>query len=127
MGKKGVRPPNAPRGRRKGSQNRTTRAAKELLTACFEEIGGLPAFATWARKNRGAFYGLWVKLLPAEAPKSGAPLVNISLNATSPLSPEAAYALIVQNPEADIESIQARTRLIEAPVNAGANPTCDPE
>jgi len=49
----------------------------------------------------------------------GGPLVSITMG-SGPLTPEQAYALIVQNPEADIAAIQARTRLIEAPSNKEA-------
>lgn len=53
-------------GRPKGVPNKSTRAVKEALVLAFEGIGGVPALATWAKKNRSEFYKLWGRMLPLE-------------------------------------------------------------
>ena len=60
------KPPNAGKGRPKGARNKVTRALKESLLATFEEIGGLEAMATWARKNQTEFYKICARLIPTE-------------------------------------------------------------
>jgi hypothetical protein len=64
---KGTRPPNAGKGRVKGTPNRMTRAAKEAFGIAFDKLGGVKALATWARKNPGEFYKLYARLIPTEA------------------------------------------------------------
>jgi hypothetical protein len=53
-------------GRPKGLPNKVTRVVKELLADAFDELGGLPAFVAWGRKNPTEFYKLWAKLLPTQ-------------------------------------------------------------
>ncbi|MGD1044722.1 MAG: hypothetical protein ABR936_05240 [Bacteroidota bacterium] len=56
-------------GRRKGSQNKITRIAKEIYQAAFEGSGGLPALIAWIKKsnaNRREFYKLHARLLPLD-------------------------------------------------------------
>lgn len=60
------RPPNAGKGRPKGSVNKTTASVKAALTAAFDAIGGDEALATWAQANPTEFYKLWAKMLPTE-------------------------------------------------------------
>lgn len=64
---KGTRPPNAGKGRARGSQNKVTRAAKEAFVIAFDKLGGVEALATWARKNPTEFFKLYSKLIPTEA------------------------------------------------------------
>jgi len=59
-------PPNAGKGRKKGSLNKTTRAVKDALSFAFEEIGGVEALKVWAVDNPTQFYQLWGKLLPLQ-------------------------------------------------------------
>ncbi len=60
-------------GRPKGSQNKTTVAAKEALQMAFDGIGGVPALIAWAmdEKNQGEFYKIYTKLLPLERKHTG--------------------------------------------------------
>jgi hypothetical protein len=58
------RPPNAGKGRKRGTPNRLTTAAKEAFEFAFMDIGGPEALATWARKHRTMFYRLFARLIP---------------------------------------------------------------
>lgn len=62
---------NIGRGRKKGEVNKVTKQVKDMILDCFEEIGGLPGFAAWARKNRTDFYKLYGKLLPIQLQGAG--------------------------------------------------------
>lgn len=56
-------------GRPKGSQNKTTRGAKEAFTLAFEELGGFEAMVKWAKSdpdNLKVFYGLYARLIPQD-------------------------------------------------------------
>jgi hypothetical protein len=53
-------------GRKPGSLNKTTVAAKEAFQLAFEGIGGADAFATWAKENQTDFYKLYSKLIPVD-------------------------------------------------------------
>jgi hypothetical protein len=53
-------------GRKPGVPNKLSGMAKENIAAVFTRIGGTAAMARWAKKNEGAFYGLYAKLLPHE-------------------------------------------------------------
>jgi hypothetical protein len=55
-----------PAGRKPGSKNILTKTVKENLVAAFEQMGGLPAFVQWAKKNPKDFYGHYAKMLPLE-------------------------------------------------------------
>lgn len=55
-----------PAGRKPGALNLLSRTAKGNMQQCFDDMGGLPAFAEWAKKNQTAFYQLYSKLLPHE-------------------------------------------------------------
>jgi hypothetical protein len=63
---KSAAPPNAGKGRPKGSQNKSTAAVKEALSMAFEGLGGVPQLTTWAMDNPTEFYKLWVKMLPQD-------------------------------------------------------------
>lgn len=56
------------RGRPPGSQNRISKAAKEVIAAAAEELGGEARLVTWAKedpKNESAFWSsIYPKLLP---------------------------------------------------------------
>jgi hypothetical protein len=60
------KPPNAGKGRKKGSLNKTTKSVKEALTLAFEQRGGVPALIAWAKQNETEFYRLWSKLIPVQ-------------------------------------------------------------
>jgi hypothetical protein len=55
-----------PAGRPPGAINMLSRTTKVNVQQCFEDMGGLPAFVEWAKKNQTRFYQLYVKLLPHE-------------------------------------------------------------
>jgi hypothetical protein len=59
-------PPNAGKGRPKGSLNKSTVAVKEALVQAFEGIGGVESLKLWAGENPTAFYQLWGKMLPLQ-------------------------------------------------------------
>jgi hypothetical protein len=63
--------PGVPRvktaGRKKGTQNKFPADMRKIFEDVFEKIGGVPAFAAWAKKtdhNKGMFYQMTSKLLP---------------------------------------------------------------
>jgi hypothetical protein len=76
------RPPNAGRGRPKGAKNKLTVGARLALETTFTEIGGVPAFADWARKNPAEFYKLWSKLVPKDVEVSGPDGTPVAVRAT---------------------------------------------
>lgn len=59
-------PPNAGKGRKKGTPNKTTAAVKEALSFAFDGLGGAKALQEWATDNKTEFFKLWAKMLPAE-------------------------------------------------------------
>lgn len=59
-------PPNAGKGRPKGSLNKTTKSVKEALVAAFEKRGGVDSLVKWAKENETEFYKLWGRLAPTE-------------------------------------------------------------
>jgi hypothetical protein len=60
-------PPNAGKGRPKGSVNKTTAEAKEAIAMAFVGIGGQKAFEDWAKANPDTYYGsVFPKLLPVQ-------------------------------------------------------------
>jgi hypothetical protein len=65
-----VKPPAAGRGRPKGAQNKTTRAAKEAIAYAAEGLGGADRLVAWAQedaKNEAAFWTtIYPKLLPVQ-------------------------------------------------------------
>ena len=62
-------------GRKAGTPNKTTRAAKEALAWAFDELGGAEALVIWANAeeaNLKAFYTvMWPKLLPLQVTGEG--------------------------------------------------------
>jgi hypothetical protein len=59
-------------GSRKGSENRSTVAAREAFQFAFHGIGGIAALVAWAKKNRTEFYKLYARLIPTETHVTGA-------------------------------------------------------
>jgi len=61
---------NKGKGRPKGSLNKTTRAAKELIQDVAEGLGGAERMLSWAQEdpaNERAFWtGIYPKLLPVQ-------------------------------------------------------------
>jgi len=54
-------------GRRKGTPNKLTGTFRDAVLIAYEDIGGHKAFAKWAAENRGDFYRICARLIPAEA------------------------------------------------------------
>lgn len=65
------KPPNAGKGRKKGSVNKVTASVKAALVAAFDKLGGVPALVKWAKKEPAEFYRLWGRLAPAEVKLGG--------------------------------------------------------
>lgn len=53
-------------GRQAGSPNKITTAFKDAVRIVYDDIGGHPAFAAWARENPTEFYRIAARLIPAE-------------------------------------------------------------
>lgn len=66
---------NRGRGRPKGSQNKTTRAAKDAIADAAEKLGGTDRLVAWAQEapeNEKAFWStIYPKLLPVQVHGSG--------------------------------------------------------
>lgn len=65
-------------GRKKGVQNKITVAAREAYQLAFDAIGGVDAFAQWARKNRTEFYKLHSKTIPLDVTSGGKELTVLT-------------------------------------------------
>lgn len=73
---KGTRPPNAGKGRPKGSTNKATAEVKDVLRKVHADMGGEKAMLSWAASNPTEFYKLWIKMLPTElSGLDGGPIV----------------------------------------------------
>jgi hypothetical protein len=81
------KPPNAGKGRPKGSLNATTRSAKEAIEAAAEGLGGVARLIQWAQEapeNERVFWGtIYPKLLPFNANVTGGLTINWPLNPAS--------------------------------------------
>ena len=62
------KPPAAGMGRKKGSLNKTTRAAKDAIALAAEKLGGADRLVEWAQEdpaNERVFWGtIYPKLIP---------------------------------------------------------------
>ena len=58
-------------GRKKGTPNKNTLAAKEAFQLAFDNIGGAAALAEWAQENQSDFYRLYSRLIPMDTNFSG--------------------------------------------------------
>jgi hypothetical protein len=63
-------PPNAGKGRPKGSANKTTQAVKDAIAQAADELGGAARLVAWAQEepqNERAFWtSIYPKLLPLQ-------------------------------------------------------------
>jgi hypothetical protein len=66
---------NAGKGRRKGSVNKMTAIAKDVIATASDRLGGVDRLVEWARedaKNEAAFWtSIYPKLLPLQVHGSG--------------------------------------------------------
>lgn len=64
---KGTRPPNAGKGRPKGSVNKLTKSAREAFQLAFDAIQQPgTSLQEWAQANPTEFYKLYARLIPVE-------------------------------------------------------------
>ena len=63
-------PPNAGKGRPKGSPNKITGSVKAALDASLAELGGVQWFVQLAKSNPDAYVRLLLQILPKAAPES---------------------------------------------------------
>lgn len=63
-------------GRPKGTPNKVTQTAKEMLEAAAEGAGGLATLTTFAKEKPEIFWPMWAKLLPknVDVTSGGKPL-----------------------------------------------------
>jgi len=60
------KPPNAGKGRKKGSQNKVTKALKDMILGALDKAGGEDYLQRQAQENPNAFLGLIGKVLPQD-------------------------------------------------------------
>ena len=64
------KPPNAGKGRPKGSRNKVTTIAKDGIALAAEQLGGVDRLAAWAKEdpaNERAFWtSIYTKLIPVQ-------------------------------------------------------------
>ena len=80
-----VKPPNAGKGRVKGTPNKLTASVKEAIEAAAQGLGGGTRLEAWAREapeNEKAFWTvIYPKLLPLQVTgKDGGPLQVAAVN-----------------------------------------------
>ena len=63
-------PPNAGKGRPRGSRNKATTNLKAALEASFTALGGVQWFVQLAKSNPDAYVKLLLQILPKAAPES---------------------------------------------------------
>ena len=63
---KGVKPPNAGKGRKKGVPNKITAAVKDMVIQALGKAGGVDYLTTQARENPGPFLTLVGKVIPLQ-------------------------------------------------------------
>ena len=76
------KPPNAGKGRPKGSQNKTTSLAKAVIAEVGDRLGGADRLLAWAKEdaaNEKAFWtNIYLRLLPVQLESGPAGLtINI--------------------------------------------------
>jgi hypothetical protein len=63
---KGTRPPAAGKGRKPGSQNKVTKAIKDMVIEAMSEAGGVAYLVVQSRENPVAFMTLIGKVIPLQ-------------------------------------------------------------
>lgn len=76
-------PPNAGKGRPKGSMNKTTKAAKDAIAEAAEALGGAERLVAWAKEdpqNERTFWGtIYPKLLPLQVTGEGGQALQVQI------------------------------------------------
>lgn len=85
------RPPNAGKGRAKGTPNKVTLGMKEMILGALEQAGGQQWLARQADENPVAFMALLGKLLPKQ----------IDLDATVTTEPVTMIRRVIVDPQGD--------------------------
>lgn len=76
--KEGANRGNAGKGRKKGAQNKVTKALKEMILGALSDVGGQKYLAKQAEKSPRAFLSLLGRVLPTEVTGGdGAPLTVV--------------------------------------------------
>lgn len=60
-------------GRKKGTPNRMSAAAREAFALAFNKVGGVDGLQEWARTHRTEFYRLYARLIPVEITRGETP------------------------------------------------------
>lgn len=58
-------------GRKPGTPNKLTVAAKEAFQLAFEGVGGVDGLIKWAQHNPDEFYKLYARLIPVDVKHGG--------------------------------------------------------
>jgi hypothetical protein len=61
-----MKPPNAGKGRKKGSKNKHPVAFREAVVQAFYLLGGVDGLVEWGSHNRTEFYRIASRLIPTE-------------------------------------------------------------
>lgn len=77
MTQKGWKHGNAGKGRKKGSPNKVTMAAKEAFILAAQGIGGVPALTAWGLNNQDKFWPLYAKLIPTDITSAGEKVAGV--------------------------------------------------
>lgn len=74
---KGFRPPNAGKGRPKGSRNKDTALIRDMIAQALHEVGGVEYLARCAESHPGPFLGLIGKVMPVQLEGAGGGAIRI--------------------------------------------------
>ncbi len=66
-----MKPPNAGKGRKKGSKNKATAALKDLILQALANAGGVAYLQAQAKANPTAFMSLVGRVLPLQVKEGG--------------------------------------------------------
>jgi hypothetical protein len=76
---KGVKPPNAGKGRKPGQTNKLTRELKAMIEGALQDAGGQAYLATQAKEEPAAFLALLGKCLPRDVNLGGGLKLSVNL------------------------------------------------
>ena len=112
---KGIRPPAAGIGRKRGSQNKFTRQLKDLILGALAEVGGEAYLVQQARENPATFLTLVGKVLPLQVKAGGEdptlpPRKIVHIHQPSVPEP------VALPPQAVVQSLPVLANKIHAPI-----------